>query len=88
MTGVQTCALPISLNAPRGSILSISYIGYKSTEVAAAPSLTVTLKDDSQVLNDVVVIGYGSVKKSDLSGCLLYTSSFKSCSTFRLLCRQ
>ena len=43
-----------TLNAPRGSILSISYIGYKSTEVAAAPSLTVTLKDDSQVLNDVV----------------------------------
>ena len=40
---------------PGVSILSISYIGYKSTEVAAAPSLTVTLKDDSQVLNDVVV---------------------------------
>lgn len=60
-----------TLNAPRGSILSISYIGYKSTEVAAAPSLTVTLKDDSQVLNDVVVIGYGSVKKSDLSGSVV-----------------
>ena len=60
-----------TLNAPKGSILSISYIGYKSTEVAAAPSLTVTLKDDSQVLNDVVVIGYGSVKKSDLSGSVV-----------------
>ena len=39
--------------------------------MAAAPSLTVTLKDDSQVLNDVVVIGYGSVKKSDLSGSVV-----------------
>ena len=37
----------------------------------AAPSVTVTLQDDSQLLNDVVVIGYGSVKKSDLSGSVV-----------------
>lgn len=60
-----------TLNAPKGAILSISFVGYKPFEVKAAPSIIVTLQDDSQVLSDVVVIGYGSVKKSDLSGSVV-----------------
>lgn len=60
-----------TLNVPQNSILSISYIGYKPVEIKATPSVTVTLQDDSQVLSDVVVIGYGSVKKSDLSGSMV-----------------
>lgn len=60
-----------TLNVPQNSILSISYIGYKPVEIKATPSVTVTLQDDSQVLSDVVVIGYGSVKKSDLSGSVV-----------------
>lgn len=60
-----------TLNAAKDAILSISFVGYKPAEVKAAPSVTVTLQDDSQLLNDVVVIGYGSVKKSDLSGSVV-----------------
>lgn len=60
-----------TLNAPKGAILSISFVGYKPFEVKVAPSVIVTLQDDSQVLSDVVVIGYGSVKKSDLSGSVV-----------------
>lgn len=59
------------LNAPKDAILTISFVGYKQAEVKAAPSVQVTLQDDSQLLSDVVVIGYGSVKKSDLSGSVV-----------------
>ena len=60
-----------TLNAPKDAILTISFVGYKQAEVKAAPSVQVTLQDDSQLLSDVVVIGYGSVKKSDLSGSVV-----------------
>lgn len=60
-----------TLNAPKDAILTISFVGYKQIEVKAAPSVQVTLQDDSQLLSDVVVIGYGSVKKSDLSGSVV-----------------
>lgn len=53
----------------KNSILVFSYLGYKTQEVAASGSLmTVSLEDDAQALNEVVVIGYGSVKKEDLTG--------------------
>lgn len=57
-----------TLVVPRGSILVISYIGYQSKEVAAAPILNIELEEDAQMLQDVVVIGYGSVKKTDMTG--------------------
>ncbi|EEO56745.1 TonB-linked outer membrane protein, SusC/RagA family [Bacteroides sp. 2_2_4] len=56
------------LNVPKDAILSISFVGYKSAEVKAASTVMVTLEDDSQVLDAVVVIGYGSVKKNDMTG--------------------
>ena len=56
------------LNAPQNSVISITFIGYKPVEVKAAPSVIVTLEDDSQVLDAVVVIGYGTVKKNDMTG--------------------
>ena len=56
------------LNANKGDIIVISFIGYQSQEVPAAPSLNILLKDDSQMLQDVVVIGYGTVKKNDATG--------------------
>ncbi len=56
------------LNVPKDAILSVSFVGYKSAEVKAAPSVMITLEDDSQVLDAVVVIGYGSVKKNDMTG--------------------
>lgn len=56
------------LNVPKDAILSVSFVGYKSAEVKAASTVMVTLEDDSQVLDVVVVIGYGSVKKNDMTG--------------------
>lgn len=56
------------LNVPKDAILSVSFVGYKSAEMKAASTVMVTLEDDSQVLDAVVVIGYGSVKKNDMTG--------------------
>ena len=56
------------LNAPQNSTIVVSFIGYKTVEVKAASSVVVTLEDDSQVLDAVVVIGYGTVKKNDATG--------------------
>lgn len=56
------------LNVPKDAILSVSFVGYKSAEVKAASTVMVTLEDDSQVLDAVVVIGYGSVKKNNMTG--------------------
>ena len=56
------------LNVPKDAILSVSFVGFKSAEVKAASTVMVTLEDDSQVLDAVVVIGYGSVKKNDMTG--------------------
>lgn len=57
-----------TLTVPQGATLVVSFIGYKSQEVTAAPSVVVTLQDDAELLETVVVIGYGSVKKNDLTG--------------------
>ncbi|MCI1802578.1 MAG: SusC/RagA family TonB-linked outer membrane protein, partial [Prevotella sp.] len=53
-----------SVSVDPGSTLVISYIGYQTREVKAAPNLKVVLKDNSTALNEVVVIGYGVQKKS------------------------
>ena len=59
-----------TLKANQGADITISYIGYQTATVKAAPSLDVTLKDDETVLENVVVIGYGTVRKSDLTGAV------------------
>ena len=59
------------LNANKGDIIIISFIGYRSQEAQAAASMNIILKDDTELLDEVVVIGYGSVKKDDLSGSVV-----------------
>ena len=58
-------------------IIVVSYIGMKAKEVPAAgkTQINVTLEDDATTLNDVVVIGYGSVKKKDLTGSVATVNS-------------
>ena len=56
------------INANQGDKITVSYIGYETAEVTAAPNVTVVLQDDSHSLNEVVVIGYGVAKKNDLTG--------------------
>ena len=57
-----------TLSVPKGATLVVSFIGYKTQEVTAASSVVVTLQDDAELLNEVVVIGYGTVKKNDATG--------------------
>lgn len=53
-----------------GTELTVSYIGYITKDVKAAPVLNITLVPNAQVLNDVVVVGYGAQKKSNISGAV------------------
>ena len=57
-----------TLKAPKGSVIVVSYIGYKTKEVKAASNLIVVLEEDVNLLEETVVIGYAKVKKSDATG--------------------
>ena len=59
------------LTADADALLVISFIGYQTQELPAQPVMNITLRDDSKQLEEVVVIGYGSVKKNDLSGSVV-----------------
>ena len=57
-----------TIDVPEGSSLTISYIGFVSVTVKAAPQLNIVLKEDAETLSEVVVVGYSTEKKSDLTG--------------------
>ncbi len=57
-----------TLNVQPGAKLSISYMGYKTQELAATSSMKVSMGEDTEVLDEVVVVGYGVVKKNDATG--------------------
>jgi TonB-linked SusC/RagA family outer membrane protein len=60
-----------SLTVKGGATLVISYIGYKSQEVKAIPDMRIVLEEDSKVLDEVVVMGYGIQKKKLITGATL-----------------
>lgn len=64
-----------TLNVPSNSTLVISYIGYVTQEVPAKGTVKVTLKEDNEMLDEVVVIGYGTQRKGDVTSAI---SSVKS----------
>lgn len=66
-----------SLEIAEGGVLAVSYIGYTSRELTVGNqnTLNIQLREDTEALDEVVVIGYGTVKKSDLTGSV---SSVKS----------
>ncbi len=65
-----------SITVPRGAVLEFSSIGYAAQEIPADREIiNVTLSEDSEMLEETVVIGYGVQKKSDLTGAI---SSVKS----------
>ena len=61
-----------SLNVSANSTLTISFVGYKTQTVSVngKTALKVTLQEDTEVLDEVVVVGYGTMKKSDLTGAV------------------
>lgn len=59
------------LQVPEGKTLTFSYIGYKTKELKAQKNMKVTLDDDTHVLNEVVAVGYGTMKRSDITGSVV-----------------
>ena len=59
-----------TLNVKKGTTLQISFVGYKTAEVKVQGNVRITLKDDNELLDEVVVVGYGTQKKANLTGAV------------------
>lgn len=73
VVGTQTATVSdfdgnFALKANQGADISVSYVGYQTQTVKAAANLDITLQEDAAVLDNVVVIGYGRARKTDLTG--------------------
>mgnify|MGYP004559738519 FL=1 len=58
------------LNAPEGASLLVSYVGYKNEEFKASNGMKIQIHEDSESLDEVVVVGYGTQKKESLTGAM------------------
>lgn len=58
------------ISVPEGATLKISYVGFISTELPAKEHMTVYLEENSEILDEVVVVGYQTVRKADLTGAV------------------
>ena len=64
------------INVAQGKKIRVSYVGYITKEVVVkGTNLTIALKEDNEVLDEVVVIGYGTMKKKDLTGSITTVNS-------------
>lgn len=68
--GITNVEGVFEMKVKQGATLQISYIGYVTQEIKATPKVRVILKDDSELLDEVVVVGYGSQKKVNLTGAV------------------
>ena len=59
-----------TVNVNAGKIIQITYIGYETQEAAAKNGMTIKLRPDNKVLEEVVVVGYGVQKKSSVTGAI------------------
>lgn len=59
-------------NVPANAVLVFSYVGFKTAEVAVGgrTTISITLEEDAQALEEVVLVGYGSVRKKDATGAV------------------
>lgn len=64
-----------TLNVSPDGTLVFSYVGYKTQELKASRQMQITLEEDSEVLDEVVVIGYGSVKRRDVTTAISSVST-------------
>ena len=56
------------MTVPEGSSITVTYVGFKPLTLKAAPEMTIKLLEDTELLDEVVVVGYSTEKKSDLTG--------------------
>ena len=59
------------MQVPKGATLVFSFIGYKTVEIKASPTMKVVMKEDAHMLNEVVAVGYGTMKRSDITGSVV-----------------
>lgn len=58
------------ISVPAGSGLTVSYVGYRTAKVKAEADMTIELAEDSELLNEVVVVGYTTQRKVDVTGAI------------------
>ena len=59
-----------TLTVPEGTLITVSYIGYNTQSVMAEPHMMIYMDEDSELLDEVVVIGYQTIRKADLTGAV------------------
>lgn len=72
-----------TLTVSKGAELTFSYVGFKTQQLKAEATMKVVMAEDSEMLNEVVVVGYSTQKKADLTGAVavVSTKSLKTAST-------
>ena len=70
------------ISVPEGATLKFSYVGYNTIEIKASPEMKVYLAENSELLDEVVVVGYQTVRKADLTGSVsvVFTKSLETSS--------
>ena len=63
------------ISVPEGAVLKVSYVGFNTTEVKASTEMTIYLEENSELLDEVVVVGYQTVRKADLTGAVSVIST-------------
>ncbi len=63
------------LSVPEGAMLNVSYVGFNAKAVKAEPQLTIYLDENNALLDELVVVGYQTVKKADLTGAVSVVST-------------
>ena len=68
--GISDVEGHVRISVALNQILQVSFVGYQTQEVEASPDLRVVLREDSEALDEVVVVGYGSQKRINLTGAV------------------
>ena len=64
-----------TIQVPEGSNIKVTYVGYNPVTLKAAPDMTIELSENQELLDEVVVVGYQTVRKADLTGAVSVVST-------------
>ena len=64
-----------SISVPDGSLLEVSCIGYQTQTAQPGPDITIVLRTDAEMLEGAVSVGYGTMKKEDITGAMVSVTS-------------
>ena len=59
-----------TIEAPQGSTIVVSYIGFSDRELRASRNMNIIIKEDAKALDEVVVVGYGTMRRADMTGAI------------------